>query len=630
MRLRELAGRPWVRRLALAVVLPLPLFILLCNVLLWTGAVEALVTRDGAVTRLRLTHGFAWMVWPTRVHVHDPRLEIDAYSYQLLIEADEALLDVRLLSLVERRAHFQEIRAEGVRAQYRIKPDASDANHPELVGFPPFDGTPPQVRSSTPKPLPEPGDEWSLDLDDVDAQVAALWVNAFSFDPVGRIHGGVHWTDTGDFTVDTTTIHPDAAVLWLGEHEAVRDLVGEGTLTIATFDSGETQGNTIPAYMTFDFCGDGTLVDPAGLAIWWPKIDGMVTAEPGPIEIDVAARDGVLTPGSRVHHHSAHAQAGAPSAYVVATADLVLAIEDDGRPSASVILGEARLVGARGELAHTEEIRGRVLVDHGDLARPWQLHSTHVETAEVVAKDLRKLSALAGSDDWQLTRGSARGRGVLDIGADEIPVAELEVAVDDAMMVMGSVQIGGTVDGRGRVRRLRDGEIIADGITGRTKGLSIKTEHGKSDGTWVRVRKSVVRHHEGELRIDGHVTVEDSRPAVVHLTHLDPLIDAIPEVGQIQPIAMHGKVLVRKGLVEIEIVDAKQLGLHVATLWRKRGDDWRLAVWLSGLTAFGFTATEDQKLRRPLVLVGKQWYAEQRRWVRKLGGGDGDPANTRF
>lgn len=604
---------------ASAVLLPLPLFILLCNVLLWTGAVEGIVTRDGKGTRLRFDHGFAWILWPTRVHVNDVRLEIDAYSYQLVVEADEALVDMRLLSLFERRAHFQEIRAQGVRAEYRIKVDEEDANEPKLAAYPPFDGTPPQVRASTPKPPPAPGDEWTIDLDDVEAQVSALWIDEYNIEPGGRIHGGMHWTDAGEFTVTDTTVHSDGAALWLGEREALRGLDGEGTLTLATFDTSEVEGEMIPAYLSFAYRGDGELIDPAGLAIWWPEIDGMVAGQRGPVEIDVAASDGVLVPGSRVHHHSEKIQAGPSSSFLESSADLVLAIEDDGRPSASVTLGDARLLGAAGELARAKEIRGLVLVTHGELTRPWSLESTHVETGEVIAGDLRKLSTLAASGKWKLTRGSARGHGVLDIGAEKIPTARFEVELDDAALAVGSVELGAALHTEGRVRRLPSGEIIADELTARTGGLSIRTDNGTSKGTWVRARDTTVRYHDGELRVDGRIKLEDARPAVVHLTRLDPVIEAVPDLERIAPISVHAKVLVRGALVEIEVVDAEQLGLHIATLWRKRGDHWRLAVWLSGLTAFGFTATEDQKVRRPLVLVGKQWYAEQRRWVRKLG-----------
>jgi len=89
------------------------------------------------------------------------------------------------------------------------------------------------------------------------------------------------------------------------------------------------------------------------------------------------------------------------------------------------------------------------------------------------------------------------------------------------------------------------------------------------------------------------------------------------------------KVLVDGDVVEVELVDAEQLGLHVAALWRKHGKAWRLATWVHGLTAVGYTDSDAERIGKPFVLVGKQWYGERKRWVRGLGGADGGPTPAR-
>lgn len=600
----------------IAVALPLPLFVLAGNVMLWTGAVEAIVTRDDGATTL--THGFAWLVWPTHVHVHDAHLTIDGASYQLDLRVDAAVVDLRLLSLFERRAHFQSIDATGVRAEYRVKLDAADVNDPAIAAYPPFDGTPPQRRAGTPKAAPPSGEAWTVDLDDVRADVDALWIDEFAFEPGGHVHGGLHWTDAGPFTVTPTVVQPDGAVLWLGPHAAVRSLVGDGMLSIATVDLGAAEPGALTAALSFDYGGAGDLADPGGLAIWWPQLDGIVAGDPGPIAIDVAARDGVLVPGSRVHHHTTCADLGPSTSMLRSEADLVLAIEDDGRPSATVTLTDARLQHDDVTLAETAAVRGFVIVAHGDLARAWTLERTHAQTEEIVVEDLRRLSRLAPPDTWTFTRGRARGHAWLDIAADQIPIVHLDAALDAAVFAVGSVQIGASLRAQGRVR-YEAGELVADGLGARTDALSLRTDKGKSDGTWVRMRDTTVRYADGELRMDSHATLEDARPAIIHLTRLDPVIEAVPDLRRIEPIAVHATMLLRGELLEIEVVDAEQLGLHVATVWRKQGDDWRLALLASGLTAFGYTMDAGQRLGRPFVLVGQSWYAEQRRWVRALG-----------
>jgi hypothetical protein len=615
-KVRELFRRRWVRWVAIALLVPLPAFILVCNILLWTGGVEAIVSRDGP-TRLRLEHGFAWTIWPTRIHLHGARFSIDAYSYQLDVDMDEALVDIRLLALMERRAHLQSIEADGVRAHYRVKVDREDANNPELAAYPPIFGTAPEVQNPAPKPLPPEGEEWTVDLDDVDAQVDALWIDEFDFDPGGHVRGGLHWVDGGDFSVTTTTVHMNGASLWLAEHEAIRNLVGEGTITIEPFDTSEV-GEDMMSYVSFAYVGGGVVVEPEGLAIWWPDVAGMVAGERGPVEVSASVEDGKLGTGTRIHHHTARAEVGPTKARLVGETDLVLAVDDDGRPSATVQVTDAKLVGEDGELAHAAAMLGVVHVTHGDLAKPWALARTHVETGEIVAPSLAKLAALAEPEGWKVTRGSARADGVLDIGPDKIPVATISVDLDDAKLVAGSVQIAASVKTSGRVKRFPGDEILAEDLKASTRDLKITTDSGTSGGTWVRLSDTTMSWKGGELRVESRGRIEDARPAVVHLTRLDPVIEAMPDLERIEPITARTKLLVRDDLLEIDL-RAEQLGLKVSSLWRKRGKDWRLAIWLSGLTAFGFTSTDEQKVRRPLALVGKDWYDTQRRWVRQLG-----------
>jgi hypothetical protein len=221
--------RAFIRRrwwLALVVLLPLPTWILFLNVMLWTGAIESLVSREDAISQLRLRHGFAWLVWPTRVHVHDLELDVDAHSYQLALDIDEALVDIALVELLGRRVHFEEIIATGARVTYRDKVDPEDASDPQLVAYALFDGQPPEVQAEDPRPVPEPGEEWSIDLDDVDAQLDALWIDEFDLEPCGHGRGALHWVDAGEFAVPTTTIDLEGATLWLAGGEAMRGLDG--------------------------------------------------------------------------------------------------------------------------------------------------------------------------------------------------------------------------------------------------------------------------------------------------------------------------------------------------------------------------------------------------------------------
>ncbi|MBC8069579.1 MAG: hypothetical protein IAG13_14675 [Deltaproteobacteria bacterium] len=610
--------------MALALLLPLPIWLLLCNLALWTGLVETLVTHDGKLTSLKLSHGFAWTIWPTRVHVRNATFSIDGYTYQLGLEVDEALVDMRLVSLFDHRVRFDSIEATGVRAEYRVKirPDQADA--PQLAAYAAFDGTPPQVRATEPKPVPSAEDAWGVDLDDITAQVDSLWVNEFDVEPCGHIRGEMHWTDGADFSVPTTTVELADAVLWLGGREAVRGIAGELHVAIAPFDTSDPTPHKVPSHLSFGFRADAELVDPGSFAVWSPKIEGQVGAAPGPLEIDVSAVDGVLEQGSRVHHSSDAVWFGPERSRLHGAVELVLSVGEHGKPGAEAWLRKASVQGhahgkSVGELARTRELHARVVVPHGDMAKPWSIESASAETEEVVADDLRRLSAVIGSDDVQLLRGSARAHASAQMGSDGQPSGRFDLHVDELALATGPVEIRADLDSSGRVRTEPKGGLRADELVLRSPGITVRSPFGTSEGTWVKLHDGSVHYHEQEIVVETRGRIEDARPAIVHLTKLDPLLDVVPDLQKQVPIEVHSKLAVRGNLIELDLVDIEHLGVHVGALWRKRGPSWRLALLASGLTAFGFTIDDDHKVGTLVPLVGKPWFRDQRRWVQQLG-----------
>ncbi len=621
-KLRQLFARKWVRACLLAVVLPLPLWILICNVALWVGGVEALVTRDSAITSVRLAHGRAWMLWPTVVHVRDAHLEIDTYSYQLKVEVDEAEVEMRLLSLFDHRVQFEHIRASGAMVEYRAKVDPEEGDDPDLLAYAPFDGTPPQVQSTEPKPVPSAEDAWGVDLDDLDVAVDRMWIDEFDVEPCGFVRGGMHWTDGGDLWTPASVVQLVDAGLWIGEHEALRGLTGTAQLEVAPFDTSEI---TQPAgYLDFGIVAEGELIDILALAAWWPEVDGRLSSAPGPIEIAAAADDGVLLPGTRIHHQSERGSFAAERVRVTAAPELVLDLDDGGHGRARVWLRGAALHGRPGgELAHGDEVTGELLTKHADMTKAWDLERVHIETGELVADDLRRISAAVGSSSVALNRGRAQGHAIADMGPDGIPHGTYELALEDAVLEAGDFEVGAALHSSGRVQRNADGEIVAEELTLRSKGITVKSPSGVSKGTWVRLKHGSVHYKDERVTVETRGAIEDARPAIVHATHLDGFLDAVPDLQRQVPIEAHVRVSSKAGVLDVEILDTEQLGLHVAGLFRKQGEHWRVALLASGLTALGFTASDEHEMPRPAVLVGKQWLVEQRGWVRGAHDGKG-------
>lgn len=617
-RLRAILRHRWVRVLALAVLLPLPAWILVCNVLLWSGAIAAIVTRDGKVTRMGLDHGGAWMVWPTVVHLYDARFTLDSYSYQLAVEADEAVVDLELFELLGRRVHIERIAGSGLRAEYRDKVDPEEEGDPDLGAYPPFDGTDPQVQPSVPKPVPPPDKAWAVDLDDVDVDVDRLWIDEFDVEPCGHVRAAFHWIDADTLSMPTTTVRLAEAGLWIGPHEALRGLAGDVTVTFAPFDSGEVDAAHVPAYLSFDVEANGELVDPAAFSVWWPQVENSLSGSPGPIEITAKAQDGVLQPGTRIHHQSAHGSYVQDPVTLSGAPEVLVDLDDAARPRARVWLRDASLHGKGDEIARTAELHAELSVAHGDMAKPWSIASASGATEDVRADDLRRISALIDSDSIALARGRAHGTASAEVGEDLVPQGRFDVHVEDGVLVAGEVEIGAALHSRGRVTWTPEHELVAKNLELRSRGVTVKTPKGTSRGTWVKLEHGTVRVDDERVVVETRGEIEDARPAVVHLTRLDPFLRAVPDLQRQIPIRTHAKVEVRGDIVDVELIDVEQLGLHVAAAWRKRGEHWRLALLASGLTAFGFTMSDAQKLGTPSVLVGQSWFAEQRRWVHAL------------
>jgi hypothetical protein len=618
--MRELVRRRWFRVLALALLLPLPAWILLCNVLLWTGAIAAIVSLDGKVTSLRLSHGRAYMLWPSVVHVRDAKFTIDTYSYQLALFADEAVVDIRLFALFDRRVHIEHAQATGLWAEYRGKIDRAEQGDPNLAAYPPFDGTPPQLHPDEPKPRPAPDEAWSVDIDDVDAEVARAWIDEFDVEPLGHVRGAYHWVDAGALSVPTTTVRLDGAGLWLGASEALRGLDGQVTFSFSPFETTEVPAAKTPRYLGFVASMHGELHDPGALGVWWPHIAEHLVGAPGPIAIEARAEDGRLRPGTRIHHRSGHASYRDGPLRLTGAPELALEIADDGRGRARVWLRDAVLHGKRvGALAHAPELHAELWTAHADMTRRWSIAAVHATGEEIRADDLRRISETIGSRSVRLTRGRARGRARVDMGADLVPHATFETRVRDGVLVAGEVEIGAALRSSGQLTWTKRDGLVAEDLELRSDDVTVKSKSGTSKGTWVRLDHGAVRWKGDRISVETRGEIEDARPAIVHLTRLDPFLRMVPDLGRIAPVKVRGKLEVDDGVVEIELVDAEQLGLHVAATWRERGGDWRIAMLASGLAAVGLTSTEGERVPRPVVLVGRKWYERQRRWVRALG-----------
>jgi len=590
------------------------------NALLAFGGVEALVTREAEYSRTFLEFRRAWSVWPTRVHVYDATFRLDAHTYELEAELAEGTIDIRLLSLFGRRLHFERIEATGVRVWYREKVDAKDAHDPRLAGFPPFEDTPPEVEPAEAKPRPEREKAFGVDIDQLVADVDALWIDEFDTEPCGRVSGAVHWVDGYEFSVPPTTVELVDASLWIGGKEAMRGIHGTGTLEVAEFDTYETKGPQVPGYLSFDAEITAQVHEPEALALYAPDaLEDRIAAGSGPIAADLHAEQGLILPGSAIHYRTERIDVGPPDTRVRTSADVLLEIEGSGRPHAVIELADTRLFAEERVAAEVPHTRATLTADHAAMTEPWSLVAASLRAPEIRVDDLRTISRIVQAKNWRFTGGSLRGAIDAELAHDDLVRASVTVRTRGAGVRIGEVTVKASASARARVHVADRGKRVSiDRIRASSDDVMVRSPKGKSEDTRVRIADAEVHVRGDETTIAVRGEVEDARPALEHFTRLDPLLRAIPDLGLVQrPIETRMRIHLAPRSAEVELVEAKRLGLHARGLWRKRGDRWRAAFLFSGTAFVGFSA--DQGGLRRVVPASDRWLDQWRAWVHEIG-----------
>jgi hypothetical protein len=232
--------------------------------------------------------------------------------------------------------------------------------------------------------------------------------------------------------------------------------------------------------------------------------------------------------------------------------------------------------------------------------------------------DLRGISELHPKDHFSFTGGSGRGALAAELDEEGAVTSTVTTRVRGAAMQMHDVRLKTSGTSRARARFAKDGAITIDRVRARFDDIALTTPKGKSKGTWARIDDATIRIRGRETTIDVRGKVENARPAVIHLTRLDPLVRALPDLERVpQPVTAAMHMRFRPRAVDIAIERAEQLGLRMQGLWRLRGRDWRGAFLFSGIAAIGFAIDDGGLLH--VVPAGEPWFETRSAWVKSLG-----------
>jgi hypothetical protein len=223
-------------RILVAVILGAPLLYLAA-----ANAFLAFLLRP--ITRspnLSIEYARAWSVWPGRAHVRGFRVQSRSDTVEWSLDVEAGVVDVNLLDLFQRRVHMSGARAEDLKFRLRQGVSPRDADDPKNAWLPPIPpyADPPISRAGAPAPELKLGKYkyWVIEVDDSDARVTEVWINAYRFEGSSRSRGGFKVAPHRSIALTHSLLEVTQGTLTLAKEDMAREIHGTVTCEIESFD----------------------------------------------------------------------------------------------------------------------------------------------------------------------------------------------------------------------------------------------------------------------------------------------------------------------------------------------------------------------------------------------------------
>ena len=594
---------------------------LVLNLALWTGFVSWAVSGHHRMSSLKMHHGFAWVIWPTRVHVRSFSLTIDAYRYQLDLQIPDGTIDIELLALLSREVHATAVRGDDVSAVFRYKAPPGKVTDARRALFGPIEGLGEPVRAVGAPDLPSHGEAWSVDLEHIDGRFADLWVDELHFhDADVRIQGGLR-TRSGDlFAVDGARVDVETAALSIDAQTVATGWSGSVELDVADYDPFSLQGKNVIGQLSGKAGLDAEVVDLAPVAAFASR-PVRIHDGAGALHIGLSVRDGIVQPDTAIDYKTP--SLGVAVAKWAGRGRFHASVHGQTQSRAALRGGvdlwsvSVRRSGSEAEPIALEHVSAFAISCTRDLTRTLQLDDGHAIASGV---DLPDLSIFA--DDLEKAEpreGSVTARYELDVRGDRRLLHELDAEVRGARVVLGDTAASVAADLHASAltsRNLDQGHTTGFDLD--VHDLTLDSPKGHSRRTWVKL------HEDSELRWTPDGTVEgtlrgrldDLRVVLAHASARKSLVERVPDLDVTKPLDFVLDVHRTAGSNTVEVRKLDRPGLQIEGVRRSRGDATRSAFRLERLR-LGYTSREDGA-HAVFVDTDDAWMERQADWVRAL------------
>lgn len=376
-----------------------------------------------ATNQVNATISSGWSVVPGHVHAKNLRFIFHDHNVQFSLDMASAFLVIHLSELPRHVFHASHLRGEGVVYRMRHRVDPWSKHEPAVGTFPPIPEyeSPAVFEARVPEaPLSDAEyNLWTVHIDDVDARVSEVWVQAFRYRGKGRVRGQFQLKPARTLWVGPATLELEPGLLSAGAYHVAPDLHGQIDCIVHPFDVRPVRGFEPLRYISARVRLDASLLDPRVAALFVSDPASGVSSAGGSLHLDVQTRHGVLSQDSRVDIVQRGFELQTLQWQLAAEQLEVHAAPDDSggsQATLSIDRGTLRERIAPGHPPQIEHLSATVVSDNRDTARSFHFQEARLNEARMRFGDANWLNRWLQEQKIALSGGAiamlARGRYV--------------------------------------------------------------------------------------------------------------------------------------------------------------------------------------------------------------------------
>ncbi len=598
-------------------------WILIVNIALWTGLVSYLVSGEHKMSTVRMSHGWAWTIWPTTAHVESFELTIDAYSYQLGLKTGPGVIDLELHELVQRRFHANSIHAQDAVAVFRFKAPEGKVSEQRRALFGPIEGVGEPVRASEPPDIPPEEDAWELELDAIDGQFSELWVNEVRFVEADvRVRGGIRTRSGALFAVHDARVDVSSAVAKMGGEAVAEGWSGALELEVAPYDPFSLKGKAVLGQLSTSGDLAAQVVNLAPAAALTKRSVSLSGGE-GPLRLVFSVQEGVVARQTDVDYRTDRVTVGAKGWKGRTGLHATLTGELNGK---SALRAGVDLRGAQvwrneagdGERITVKHVSAFAASHDTDLTKKLSLDAGHAIVTDADVPTIATFDDLV--DAVTLESGSVKASYEVDLKSDGRLAHSIESKLRGVQVRKDETKIGLAADLSASAtssQDLREGKTSALDLD--LHDVSLDTAKGHTDRTWVKLHRSsnVSWKGKGEVKATLRGRLDDLRVVLAHRDERQSWVERVPDLNVTKALDFIIDVKRSKGGTEIQVRKLSRPGLRIEGILSRNPKGGNRAAFRLERLGLGLTLREDGE-HRIHAATDEAWMDEQRAWVREL------------